>query len=139
MSARRYLLDTDVVSDLVRHPQGNVTRRIARVGEAAVATSVVVAAELRYGAAKRSSERLSKQLELVLGAIQVIPLEPPVDAFYAAIRNALEKRGKPLGANDLWIAAQARALDRTLVTGNVREFERVPELRVENWLSGRTR
>jgi tRNA(fMet)-specific endonuclease VapC len=130
----RYLLDTDIVSDLVRHPQGRAAARLAEVGEDAVATSIIVAAELRFGAAKKQSARLSQQLEAVLGALDVLALDRPADTTYAAARAALESAGTPIGGNDLLIAAHALALDMTIVTGNAREFGRVAGLRVENWL-----
>lgn len=133
MSAR-YLLDTNVVSDLVRHPQGRTAAKIAALGEDAVATSIIVAAELRYGAAKKGSARLASQLETILGAIEVIPFEAPADTAYGNARVALEVAGTPIGGNDLLIAAQALALDMTIVTNNEREFARVSGLRVENWL-----
>lgn len=132
--SRRYLLDTNIVSDLVRNPQGAAAAKIARVGENAIATSIIVAAELRYGAAKRASARLSRQLGAVLGAMEILPFEAPADERYGGLRVALEAAGTPIGANDLLIAAQALALDLVLVTDNVREFERVAGLRVENWL-----
>lgn len=130
----RYLLDTNIVSDLVRRPQGQVAQRIRGVGETGVCTSIVVAAELRFGAAKKGSERLTSQLEAVLGAIEVLPLETPVDLEYGALRAYLEQRGQPIGGNDLLIAAHSLSLDCTLVTDNEREFGRVPRLRCENWL-----
>ena len=133
MSAR-FLLDTNIVSDLVRHPQGRAAAKIAELGEDAVATSIIVAAELRYGAAKKASARLASQLEAVLGVIEVIPFEAPADAAYGAARVALEAAGTPIGGNDLLIAAQALALDMTVVTDNDREFTRVDGLKVENWL-----
>ncbi len=133
MSAR-YLLDTNIVSDLVRHPQGRAAAKIAEVGEDAVATSIIVAAELRYGAAKKASPRLTAQLEAVLGVLEIIALEVPADASYGAARVALEAAGTPIGANDLLIAAQALALDMIVVTDNEREFARVDGLRHENWL-----
>lgn len=133
MSAR-YLLDTNVVSDLVRHPQGRAAAKIAELGEDAVATSIIVAAELRYGAAKKGSARLASQLETILGALQVIPFEAPADATYGKARVTLEAAGTPIGGNDLLIASQALALDMVVVTNNEREFERVNGLRVENWL-----
>jgi len=129
-----YLLDTNILSDLVRHPQGRVAVRIAEVGEAAVATSIVVAAELRFGAEKKGSPRLSAQVEAILGALPVLPLEPPVDREYGRLRWALERKGSPIGANDMLVAAHALALDRTLVTDNRREFARVTGLRLVNWL-----
>lgn len=130
---RRYLLDTNVVSDLVRHPQGPITEKIETVGEDRICTSLIVAAELRYGAAKRGSQRLTAQLEAVLGALDVLPLEPPVDRIYGDLRVQLEKRGCLIGPNDLLIASQALALDCILVTDNEREFRRVGELTIENW------
>jgi tRNA(fMet)-specific endonuclease VapC len=109
--------------------------KIADVGEDAVATSIIVAAELRYGAAKKGSARLAAQLEAILGAIDVLPLEAPADAAHGSARVALEAAGTPIGGNDLLIAAQALALDLVVVTDNERRFGRVAGLRVENWLS----
>lgn len=130
-----YLLDTNIVSDLVRNPQGRIAERIAEFGEASVATSIIVAAELRYGAAKKASPRLIAQAEAVLGAMMVLSVEPPADQTYATIRTALEAAGTPIGGNDLIIAAQATTLGLTLVTANVREFSRVDGLGVEDWLA----
>ena len=129
----RYLLDTNAVSDLVRFPQGAVAKRIARVGEQAVCTSIVVACELRYGAAKKGSVRLTSQLEAVLDVLPILPLEPGADRAYALIRAALERAGTPIGANDLLIAAHAKSLGLALVTNNRREFDRVPGLAVRSW------
>ena len=130
----RYLLDTNVVSDLVRNPQGRVAERIRKVGEARVCTSIIVAAELRYGATKKGSARLAAQLEAVLGAIDVLPFEAPADAAYGRIRARLEQAGTPIGGNDLLIAAHAVALGYTVVTDNEAEFARVEGLSRENWL-----
>lgn len=130
----RFLLDTNIVSNLVRHPQGRVAAKIAEIGEQQVATSIIVAAELRYGAAKKGSPRLSAQLESILGALDVIALEPPADVAYGDLRATLEKSGRLIGPNDLLIAAQSLALEMVLVTDNVGEFERVAGLKVENWL-----
>jgi len=130
----RYLLDTNAVSDLVRQPQGKVARHIRKVGEAQICTSIIVAAELRYGAAKKRSPRLSAQLEAVLGALEVLPFETPADAAYGLLRTRLEQAGKPIGANDMLIAAQTIALGYTIVTDNEKEFARVEGLPRENWL-----
>lgn len=135
MPARSYMLDTNIVSQLVRQPQGLVAARIAQVGEDNVLTSIIVACELRYGAAKRGSKKLTRQVEAVLGAITILPLEAGADRHYAAIRTALEKKGTPIGAHDMLIAAQARAIHAVCVTANVAEFKRVPGLKVENWLA----
>lgn len=131
---RRYLLDTNVISDLVRRPQGRVAQRIARVGEDRVCTSIIVAAELRYGAAKRGSERLTTQLHAVLAALEVVPFEAPADDMYGSLRARLERAGQTIGGNDLLIAAQAVTLGWTLVTDNEREYSRISEIRSENWL-----
>lgn len=130
----RYLLDTNILSDLVRNPQGAVADKIAEVGEDAVCTSVIVAAELRYGAAKKGSERLAVQLERVLGALQILPFEEPADRAYGELRVQLEAAGTPIGGNDMLIAAQALAAGCAVVTDNTREFDRVAGLTVVNWL-----
>ena len=132
--ALRYLLDTNILSDLVRAPQGRVAQRIASAGEPSVATNIVVAAELRYGATKSGSRRLADRVDLILSALDILPLENPTDRFYAQVRHRLTRQGKLIGANDLLIAAHALALDLTVVTANSREFSRVAGLRVENWL-----
>jgi tRNA(fMet)-specific endonuclease VapC len=130
----RYLLDTNAVSDLVRHPQGKVAQHIRKVGEAQICTSIIVAAELRYGAAKKQSPRLSAQLEAVLGALEVLPFETPADAAYGSLRTRLEQAGRPTGANDMLIAAQTLALGYTIITDNEKEFARVEGLPRQNWL-----
>jgi tRNA(fMet)-specific endonuclease VapC len=130
------LLDTNIISELVRQPKGPLLRKLAEVGEKDVCTSIVVACELRFGALKSGSKRLARQLELVLSAIEILPLEEPVDEEYARVRSHLESNGRPIGPNDLLIAAHALALNCTVVTANDREFARVPGLRVENWLTG---
>lgn len=129
-----HLLDTNILSDLVRHPQGVVAERIAKVGEDAVCTSIVVAAELRYGAAKSGSEKLSDRVDLLLSALEILPLEVPADREYARLREHLSRQGTPIGPNDLLIAAHALAMDLAVVTANTREFSRVPGLKIENWL-----
>ena len=131
----RYLLDTNIVSELIRNPRGRVTDHIRNVGEAQVATSIIVAAELRYGAAKKGSARLTAQVEAVLGAMEVLPFEEPADVVYGALRARLEQKGQPMGGNDLLIAAHAISLSFTLVTGNEREFARIDDLHCENWLA----
>jgi len=130
----RFLLDTNIVSDLVRNPQGLVAQHIREVGEAQVCTSIIVAAELRYGAAIKATQRLAIQLELVLGALDVLPFEAPADTECGTLRARLERAGQPIGGNDLLIAAQAIALHYTIVTDNEREFTRMDGLPCMNWL-----
>lgn len=130
----QYLLDTNILSDLVKHPQGQVFQHIVDIGEDSVCTSIIVACELRFGAVKSGSSRLVQQLERILEVLTVLAMESPVDKHYATIRSHLEQAGTPIGPNDLLIAAHSLALDLTLVTANTREFERVPALKVDNWL-----
>jgi len=129
------MLDTNIISDLIRKPQGKAARRIARVGENNICTSVIVAAELRYGCAKSGSKRLLKAVEDLLGEITVLPFDVPADAEYGAIRSELETAGTPIGSNDLLIAAHACATGATIVTANANEFKRIRSLKVENWLA----
>jgi tRNA(fMet)-specific endonuclease VapC len=130
----RYLLDTNILSELVRQPQGIIAECIASAGESNVCTSIVVAAELKYGARRRNSRRLTRNVEAILAAIEVLPLEEPTDRAYAVLRTTLEERGIVIGPNDMLIAAHALTIDHTVVTANHRELSRVPGLRVENWL-----
>ncbi len=127
-------MDTNILSDLIRHPQGVVAKRIAQVGDESICTSIVVAGELRFGANKLGSERLTAQLEAILSVIEILPLEEPADRLYGELRGHLEKRGTTIAPNDMLIAAHALTLDYVVITANVSEFCRVPRLKVENWL-----
>ena len=130
----RYLLDTNIVSDLIRNPQGRIAVQIAKIGEDKVCTSIIVASELRYGAAKKGSARLSAQVEAVLDVLPILNLEPDAARHYASLRAQLESAGTIIGGNDMLIAAHALTLGAILVTANEREFSRVSALQVENWL-----
>lgn len=134
---RRYVLDTNILSDLLKNPAGKAARKIASLSAAdrdSLATSIIVAAELRYGAAKSGSPVLAGRVEQLLAAIEVLALEANADRHYGVIRSQLEKAGTVIGGNDLLIAAHVLALNAILVTDNTREFKRVKGLRVENWL-----
>ena len=130
-----YLLDTDIISDLIRNPAGEVARHIADRGESAVCTSIVVACELRFGARKKGSALLADRVEKLLAVIEVLALDAGVDRHYAEIRAELEANGTPIGPNDLLIASHALTLGLTVVTANSAEFSRIPGLSVENWLA----
>jgi tRNA(fMet)-specific endonuclease VapC len=131
----RYLLDTNILSDLVRQAQGAVARRIADAGEETICTSIIVAAELRFGAEKPGSAKLADQVDLILSAIEILPLETPADREYGKLRHDLARNGTPIGPNDLLIAAHALCAGLIVVTANTGEFSRVPGLMVENWLT----
>ncbi|MEH6775637.1 MAG: type II toxin-antitoxin system VapC family toxin [Cereibacter changlensis] len=129
-----YMLDTNIISDLLRNPDGNAAKRIADVGPDAICVSIITAAELRYGCAKKGSAKLLAHVEAILESVQVLAFDAPADAEYGGIRAELEAAGKPIGPNDLLIAAHAYAAGAILVTDNSGEFSRVRGLRVENWI-----
>lgn len=135
MADPRYLLDTNILSYAIKDPHGLVSQHLRTLAGDEICTSIIVASELRYGAAWRASAKLTAKVEQLLENLLVLPLDAGVDRHYAEIRVDLEKMGTPIGQNDLLIAAHARALGLVLVTNNVREFERVPGLVVENWLT----
>ncbi len=128
------MLDTNIMSDLIRNPQGRAAERLSQHGEAGICVSIITAAELRYGAVKKGSARLLSRVEAVLSAVDVLAFDVPADAEYAGIRAELEARGQRIGPTDLFIAAHARSIGVMLVTHNVGEFRRVRGLKVENWL-----
>jgi tRNA(fMet)-specific endonuclease VapC len=129
-----YLLDTNIISDIIRNPTGLAARRIEQTDPKDICTSIIVAAELRYGCAKKGSAKLLAKVEAMLEIIPVLPLDVPADSEYGGIRSELEAEGQTIGLNDLLIGAHAHALGLTLVTDNIREFNRVRGLSVENWL-----
>ncbi len=130
----RYLLDTNAMSELMRGPVNKVAAAIEKVGPEAVCTSIVVVCELKFGAARRGSAKLTANLTKVLETITIEDFKAPADAAYAELRAALEKAGTPIGQMDMMIAAHALVLGATVVTANEREFSRVPGLKVENWM-----
>jgi tRNA(fMet)-specific endonuclease VapC len=135
MAGPTWMLDTNTLSDLIRNPTGALLRRLSSIEPGAVCTSIIVACELRFGAKRKGSNALSERVEQLLASLTVLPLDEPADQHYADLRVTLERAGTPIGNNDLFIAAHARSRDMTLVTHNTREFERVPGLRVEDWLA----
>lgn len=129
-----YMLDTNIVSDLLRNPSSHAARRVAEVGPDAICVSIITAAELRYGCAKKGSAKLLAHVEAILESVQVLAFDVPADVEYGGIRAELEAAGKPIGPNDLLIAAHAYAAGATLVTDNTAEFTRIRGLKVENWI-----
>ncbi|MFK7892376.1 MAG: type II toxin-antitoxin system VapC family toxin [Granulosicoccus sp.] len=129
----RFMLDTNVISDLIRDPMGKVSHQIENEGESSICSSIIVASELRYGVAKSGSEALSLRVDAALSSIDILPFDTPADAQYGKLRAQLAIKGKSIGPNDLLIAAHALSLGLTLVTDNVREFKRVKGLAVVNW------
>ncbi|MDB4224455.1 type II toxin-antitoxin system VapC family toxin [Granulosicoccus sp.] len=131
--AYRFMLDTNVISDLIKDPMGKVARQLESEGESSVCSSIIVASELRYGVAKSGSKELSLRVDAALSAIDILPFDIPADTEYGKLRALLAAKGNPIGPNDLLIAAHALSLGLTLVTDNVREFKRAKGLSVVNW------
>jgi tRNA(fMet)-specific endonuclease VapC len=130
----RFMLDTNICIYIRRMRPAPVLERFRSLARGDAVISVVTYGELRYGAEKSlTRERALEMLDEFVALVPVQPLSPPAGTAYGAIRSALEREGQVIGGNDLWIAAQARADDLTLVTNNEREFGRVPGLRIENW------
>lgn len=128
------MLDTNIVSALIRSPHGPLRARISAFGESDICISIMSAAELHYGGHKKGSIKLIRDIEALVASIPVVPFEAPADREYALIRSELTAAGTPIGPVDFFIAAHALALGMMLVTANIGEFSRVPGLRVENWL-----
>jgi tRNA(fMet)-specific endonuclease VapC len=127
------MLDTNALSELIRNPKGALARQLGAIAPERICTSIVAACELRFGALRKGSAPLTRRVEQLLGALTVLPFEPPADAHYADIRATLERRGKPIGSHDLLIAAHARSRGMVLITRNLGEFRRVPKLPAEGW------
>lgn len=127
-----FLLDTNAISNLMQLPSGPVAQAIAARRDAEIVTSVIVAAELRFGAARKASARLQTAVSAILQLVPVAGLEPPFDAVYGDLRARLEASGTVLAPHDLLIAAHAMTLRATLVTDD-HVFSLVPGLAAENW------
>lgn len=134
MNEWRVMLDTNIVSHIMRFPNSAAGDRLASYPPNQLAISSVVLAELRFGAVRVGSRRLQEQIVFALKTVATLPFDTAAAEHYADLRAHLERAGTMIGSNDLFIAAHARSLDATLITDNIREFSRVPNLRVENWL-----
>ena len=133
MSAMRRTLDTNICSYVLRRRPAFMVERFAGLNRGQLWLSAIVAAELRFGAAKLGSTEFSAAIEAWLAGFDVRPWPNEATHHYARIRAALERAGQPVGGMDLLIAAHAMAEDSVLVTNNTREFLRVPGLAVEEW------
>ena len=133
MAGPAWMLDTNALSDLIRNPRGVLAARVRHAPPDTLCTSIVVACELRFGAKRKGSTTLTGRVEQLLDSLVVLPFDAPADRHYADLRAALEAAGTPIGSHDLFIAAHARSQALTLVTNNLREFQRVPGLQLEDW------
>jgi tRNA(fMet)-specific endonuclease VapC len=131
----RYLLDTNICIYIKNHRPAEVLARFSKLPPGKVAMSAITYGELCFGAEKSSKPKETRQiLEHLIALIPVLPLDATASMHYGKIRQNLQASGKPIGNNDLWIAAHALAGKLILVTNNVAEFKRVQGLKVENWV-----
>jgi tRNA(fMet)-specific endonuclease VapC len=131
----RYMLDTNICIYIIKNNPISVRQKFEQISASNLVLSMVTLAELRYGAEKsQAREKAIKAIEQLSRHIQIAELDEVVAEHYADIRAQLERQGKPIGNNDLWLAAHARAKNWVLVSNNTREFERVVGLRLENWV-----
>jgi tRNA(fMet)-specific endonuclease VapC len=132
-----YCFDTDVLSATMRRePDLALVRRLAQLPPSEQFTTAITLGELLYGAERRGSDRLRQAVRgFVADALTVLPFDEAAAGVYGPLRAQLESRGEPLDEPDLRIASIALARDLILVTGNLRHFARVSDLRVDNWLA----
>jgi len=134
--AARFLLDTNICIYIHRRRPGKVLARFQKLEPGDVAISVITWGELLYGAEK--SKQRKKALEILAEFktfVPVLPIPESAGNTYGIIRASLESMGQPIGNNDLWIAAHAKAAGLTIVTNNEREFRRIAGLKVQNWVA----
>ncbi|PIU38199.1 MAG: VapC toxin family PIN domain ribonuclease [Piscirickettsiaceae bacterium CG07_land_8_20_14_0_80_44_28] len=130
-----YMLDTNICIYIIKKQPASVLERFEQLPFGSVSMSLVTYGKLEYGALRsNNSNKALNTLEEIKNYIPVLPIEINVAKHYADIRADLAKKGTPIGNNDLWIAAHARALGHTIVSNNIKEFERVENLKLENWV-----
>ncbi len=132
----KFMLDTNICIYLIKRRPQSVIERFASVSIGEIGISVITLAELRYGATKSNHpKRNHEALELFTSPLQVAEFDSAATIAHGRIRTALERKGQPIGAMDLLIAAHAVSLGVNLITNNVKEFSRVPGLTLKNWVS----
>ena len=130
-----YLLDTNICIYIINQKPADVLQKFQTIPVGSIAIATVTVAELQCGAEKSQRVSQNKQaLEQFLLPLIILPFDHPTAIVYGRIRTNLEKTGTPIGSLDMLIAAQALSHNLTIVTNNEAEFNRVPELRVENWV-----
>ena len=127
------LLDTNTCIYIINNRPPKVLDRFNTYKAGEIGISSIAASELAYGVAKSGSMKNRKALDMFLAPLQILPFDSECLWFYAEIRASLEKNGLSIGPMDTLIAAQALSIDGTLVTNNLKEFSRVPKLKLENW------
>lgn len=131
----RYMLDTNICIYIIKNNPISVRKKFETLHPFQLVLSMVTLAELRYGAEKsQAREKAIANIHQLTSVIEIAELSEEVAEHYADIRAELERLGKPIGNNDLWLAAHARTMNWVLVTNNTKEFERVSGLQIENWV-----
>lgn len=134
-AAPEFMLDTNICIYIQRRKPQTVLERFTELRPGQAVISIVTWGELLYGAAKsREARKAYKVLDEFASFVPVLPMPADCGKAYGTVHADLEKRGLPIGNNDLWIAAHAIAADLTLITNNAREFRRIPHLKIENWV-----
>ncbi|MFM2397821.1 MAG: hypothetical protein RLZZ144_1071 [Pseudomonadota bacterium] len=128
-----FMLDTNICIYVINSRPASVLARFKQVQLGDIAISSVTAAELAFGVAKSGSARNRQALEMFLATLEILPFDESAIWHYGDLRADLERRGQPIGSLDTMIAAHALSTHTILVTNDTREFERVPNLRLENW------
>lgn len=134
--ALRYLLDTNICIYIAKQKPLSVLKKFEQIEVGDVGMSIITYGELLYGAHKsHHPKKTLLLLDELVSLIPPLPMAIQVSKYYGDIRSKLEKQGKPIGNNDLWIAAHALTLELVLITNNVKEFSRVPHIKIENWIT----
>lgn len=131
----RYMLDTNICIYIIKKKPPQILERFKTFHVSDIGISSITFAELEYGVTKSSRPQQNREaLSEFLAPLEIVPFDDQAAIHYGEIRTYLEKQGKSIGAMDMLIASHARSLALTLITNNLREFKRVPELNLENWL-----
>lgn len=132
----KYMLDTNICIGLIRQKPQNLIRRLTRCEPGEVGVSSITIAELAFGANKSNQvEQNLTALEQFLLPIEIADFDQQASAAYGVIRAYLEREGKIIGSMDMLIGAHALSLGAIVVTNNVDEFQRIPKLKVEDWMA----
>lgn len=131
----KYMLDTNIVIYVIKHKPESVLQKFQSLEPSDFCISSITLAEIEYGISKSSRpDRNRFAFDMFISGIDILSFDDAAASEYGPIRAGLERKGTPIGPNDMLIAAHAKSLGFTIVTNNVRELERVEGLKVENWV-----
>lgn len=131
----KYMLDTNICIYIQKQRPESVLKKFQALKPGDVVISTITWGELQYGAAKsQNKQKILTVLDAFSSLVPVVAMSSETGSVYGRMRAVLAQKGTPIGNNDLWIAAHAKTLNLTLVTNNTKEFERIPTLKLENWV-----